>query len=75
VDFYAPTVKLVIEVDGSQHLEENHIIKDQQRDMFLENQGLKILRFNSSETLTNTASVCTVILEVVKERKLVFAKL
>ncbi|OGQ65378.1 MAG: hypothetical protein A3F89_07175, partial [Deltaproteobacteria bacterium RIFCSPLOWO2_12_FULL_50_11] len=28
VDFYAPKVKLVIEVDGSQHLEEDHIERD-----------------------------------------------
>jgi very-short-patch-repair endonuclease len=32
VDFFAPRVKLVIEVDGSQHFEDDHSQKDKNRD-------------------------------------------
>ena len=32
VDFFAPKTKLVVEVDGSQHGEENHSKKDRYRD-------------------------------------------
>ncbi|MEI6261131.1 MAG: DUF559 domain-containing protein [Deltaproteobacteria bacterium] len=35
VDFYAPKVKLVVEVDGSQHLKEEYLQKDENRDAFL----------------------------------------
>ncbi len=35
VDFYAPKMKLVVEVDGSQHLEEKHLEEDKRRDAYL----------------------------------------
>jgi very-short-patch-repair endonuclease len=36
VDFYCPRAKLVIELDGAQHLEAEHRIKDAVRDEELE---------------------------------------
>jgi very-short-patch-repair endonuclease len=51
VDFYAPSAKLVIEVDGSQHLEKDHLVLDEQRDKFLESQGLQVLRFDNLQVL------------------------
>lgn len=57
VDFYAPKAKLVVEVDGSQHLEAEHIEKDKHRDRYLMTLGLKILRFNSREVLEETDAV------------------
>jgi len=74
VDFYAPTVKLVIEVDGSQHFEEKHKSKDEQRDAFLEGQGIKVLRFDNLEVLTNTKGVLEAIFKALEERKAVFAE-
>ena len=47
VDFYAPEAKLVIEADGSQHLDANHTQNDARRDLFLASQGLKVLRFTN----------------------------
>ena len=35
VDFYAPKVKLVVEVDGSQHLSPDGIQRDYRRDAYL----------------------------------------
>ncbi|OGQ26182.1 MAG: hypothetical protein A3B79_00430 [Deltaproteobacteria bacterium RIFCSPHIGHO2_02_FULL_50_15] len=63
VDFYAPKVKLVIEVDGSQHLEEDHIERDKRRDAALIVQGLEILRVNNLEVLQELDAVMEVILE------------
>ena len=57
VDFYAPKVKLVIEVDGSQHLEDNQVAKDKVRDKYLAAHGLKVLRFNSREVSLETDRV------------------
>jgi very-short-patch-repair endonuclease len=57
VDFFAPKAKLVVEIDGSQHLETNHAKQDQKRDEYLNALGLMVLRFNSRETLAETEAV------------------
>jgi very-short-patch-repair endonuclease len=49
VDFYAPAVELVIEVDGSQHYEPNAIEYDLSRDTYLNELGLKVLRFDNNQ--------------------------
>ena len=61
VDFYAPKAKLVVEVDGSQHRTGDHVESDQKRDLYLSGMGLKVIRFNSREVLTNTDEVVQVI--------------
>jgi very-short-patch-repair endonuclease len=57
VDFYAPNVKLVIEVDGSQHLETDHAKKDLARKRDLQNQGLLVLRFDNLQVLQEIEGV------------------
>lgn len=47
VDFYAPQVQLVIEVDGSQHLEPEMIEKDKFRDAYLQGLGFTVMRFEN----------------------------
>lgn len=49
VDFCAPSIKLIIELDGGQHFEEKHTDRDKRRDQVLKYNGYKILRFNNSE--------------------------
>ena len=68
VDFFAPKAKLVIEVDGSEHKQEGNLQKDQFRDEYLSNLGLKVLRFNSSEVLKETDAVVEVIYQAIVER-------
>ncbi len=68
VDFYAPQAKLVIELDGSQHLEEPHAEKDRERDEFLSRLGLLVLRLNSSQVLKETDSVVEFIYQKLEER-------
>ncbi len=53
VDFYCPRGKLVIEVDGSQHYEREGLRKDQERDAYLQNLGLTVLRFSDLDVLKN----------------------
>ncbi len=48
VDFFAPKARLVVEVDGSQHLEGEHALKDRSRDRYLVSLGLRVLRFRKS---------------------------
>ncbi|MHB8105537.1 MAG: endonuclease domain-containing protein, partial [Dehalococcoidales bacterium] len=43
-DFYCPKAKLVIEVDGGQHLTTDAIEYDRVKDEYMANLGLKVLR-------------------------------
>ena len=61
VDFYSPKANLVIELDGSQHFEQVHMEKDQQRDMQLARAGIQVLRFDDRQVLTETEAVLNVI--------------
>jgi len=68
VDFFAPRAKLVVEVDGSQHLTDSGLREDRKRDEYLNRQGLLVLRFNDSEVWKETTGVLEVILRRVSER-------
>jgi len=61
VDFVNLERKIIIELDGGQHLENK---KDKLRDGWLKEQGYKVLRFWDNEVLTNVESV----MEVIKEK-------
>jgi very-short-patch-repair endonuclease len=66
VDFYCGAAKLVVELDGSQH----DVDSDRIRTTFLENCGLKVLRFWDNEVLQQTSAVLESILTVVEYRTL-----
>ena len=65
-DFYAPAVKLVVELDGAQHLELGQAKHDAQRTRYLEQQGLKVLRFDDRQALLQTESVLEAIFQALK---------
>lgn len=58
VDFYIAEAKLVIELDGSQHYENDGKKKDVERDSFLQSRGLSVLRYANSDVNKNFRSVC-----------------
>ena len=66
VDFFCPKAGLVIEVDGGQHLEAAAAEADRKRDEYLKSQGLKVLRYNNVEVLTNIDGVVEDIMENMK---------
>jgi very-short-patch-repair endonuclease len=68
VDFYCPVAKLVIELDGSQHVETTQQAKDQARDAALASLGLQVLRFDNRQVLMEKDAVVEMIGRVVKER-------
>ena len=70
VDFFAPKAKLVVEVDGSQHAEEDDRTRDKLRDEYLASRGIRVLRSNSREVLKNTDSVVNSIYRFIEERLL-----
>jgi very-short-patch-repair endonuclease len=57
---------LVLEVDGSQHYSAKGIATDKIRDHYLQDLGLKVLRFNEYDVLTNISGVVENILEYMK---------
>jgi very-short-patch-repair endonuclease len=57
VDFYCSAVRLVIEVDGSQHGGSKRKKRDAERDAELAAKGIRVLRFWDNEALTNTRAV------------------
>jgi very-short-patch-repair endonuclease len=61
VDFYAPTIKLIIEIDGAQHAEINNAIYDEDRTQYLNSLGLNVIRFNNLQILNEIVSVLQVI--------------
>ena len=61
VDFYAPSVRLVIEVDGIQHYDLDNQRYDAERDKYLKHLGLRVLRFNNLEVSRALDSVLQII--------------
>ena len=49
VDFYCKPLKLVIEIDGAYHFEEEQKVKDTERQKLLEEMGLYFLRFSEQQ--------------------------
>jgi very-short-patch-repair endonuclease len=68
VDFFAPTARLVVEVDGSQHLEASHLQRDRSRDAHLASLGLRVLRFDSREVLRDRDAVVEAIYRTLAEQ-------
>ncbi|MGH8293303.1 MAG: endonuclease domain-containing protein [Gammaproteobacteria bacterium] len=64
VDFYAPAAKLVVEVDGSQHLTQTGVVSDMERGRFLRVQGLQVIRFDNVQVLKQLDAVVAMIHEV-----------
>ena len=63
VDFFCSTGKIVIELDGSQHYEEEHVKRDIQRDRYLSDLGLTVLRYTNLDIKRNFDGVCEDILK------------
>lgn len=62
-DFCSPKAKLIIELDGSQHLEQQEY--DQERTKYLEEQGCKVIRFWNNQVMNNIEGVILVIMEAI----------
>ena len=61
VDFYAPSRRLVVEIDGSIHELEESKENDLDRQSNLEALGIKVLRFTTNEIIGNMDDVLSVI--------------
>jgi very-short-patch-repair endonuclease len=57
VDFYCPSEKLIVELDGQHHYTIEGIEKDKDRDSHLALMDIKVLRFENKEVLNNLTNV------------------
>ncbi|MCJ7521438.1 MAG: DUF559 domain-containing protein [Dehalococcoidia bacterium] len=57
VDFYCPKAKLIIEIDGGHHYNDEGIKKDKIRDDYMRDHKLKVLRFSDREVFKNLNGV------------------
>ena len=67
VDFYCSELNLIIEIDGDVHVYKKE--DDKTREIFLENRGLKIIRYTNYEVRTNLIGVLEDILRKCEELK------
>ena len=61
VDFYCASVKLAIELDGSQHYEGDSYAYDESRTKFLNEQGIRVIRIMNRDVDRNFEGVCRMI--------------
>jgi very-short-patch-repair endonuclease len=56
-DFACMAMRLVIEVDGSQHGDETNRHRDEIRTRWLESEGYRVMRFWNNEVMSRTKAV------------------
>ncbi|HEX2995588.1 MAG TPA: endonuclease domain-containing protein [Anaerolineales bacterium] len=64
VDFCAPRRKVIIELDGSQHLDQEEY--DKERTRCLEAQGYKVIRFWNNDVMNNIEGVILSIITILE---------
>ena len=62
LDFYCEKAKLAIELDGSQHYEEQGQEYDRTRTEYLQHLGIRVLRFSNADIKQNFRGVCEAII-------------
>ncbi|MFL6859056.1 MAG: endonuclease domain-containing protein [Allosphingosinicella sp.] len=65
-DFYCPSARLVVEVDGDQHSRGTTPQQDAARDAWLRERGISVLRFDAADVLRDVESVVTAILRAAR---------
>jgi very-short-patch-repair endonuclease len=63
-DYYCPSAKVVIELDGRSH--DGHAAEDRQRQDYLKLQGLRVIRFTNDSVLKNLNGVLEAIADACK---------
>lgn len=69
IDFYCDETKLGLEVDGKIHMQPAQLEYDQQREAYLNEFGIEIMRFPNEEVERNVFAVARMIKERLLERR------
>jgi len=57
VDFFCPAKRLIIELDGGHHNQDEMASRDLERQRWLENEGYRVVRFWNSEVSSDMTAV------------------
>ena len=68
VDFYCASAKLVIELDGGQHFEQEALVYDEGRTSVFEQLEIMVIRFTNRQIDQDFAAVCNEIHRVIQTR-------
>ena len=68
VDFFCKPANLVIELDGSQHFEDDGIEADRKRTAYLESLNLMVVRYSNRDIHQEFQAVCEDIDRLIRER-------
>jgi len=71
VDFVALKINLVIEIDGSQHFEPEHMKSDMKRTQYLEGLGFKVIRYTNTDVFESLEEVVENIGQNIREQVLI----
>ena len=67
-DFYCSKAKLVIELDGSQHMDTDALAYDAQRTAYFHSLNITVVRYYNTDITQNFDGVCQHILDVLNHR-------
>ena len=67
VDFYCASLKLAIELDGSQHFENEGLVYDAKRTAYLKSLDIEVIRFANNDVSQRFDRVCEAIEIKVRE--------
>jgi very-short-patch-repair endonuclease len=68
VDFYCPEQSLVIEVDGNSHADADQVVKDKQREQYLQSLGLRVIRYINDDIVKNLGGILDDLAERISSR-------
>jgi very-short-patch-repair endonuclease len=66
-DFYSPSARLIVEVDGSQHADLAQAEHDKRRTLYFKEFGLRVLRFDDRQVLLEIDAVTDEIFQAVEQ--------
>lgn len=69
VDFYCPSEKLAVELDGEIHFQEEQIKYDKNRDTYINSLGIRVIRFENQDVIYGIEEVLKQISKNFKKSK------
>ena len=69
LDFYCPTARLAIEIDGIAHDMGNRPTRDTERDHWLADQGFEVVRILAKDVLDDPEEVAVMLLTLCQSRR------
>jgi very-short-patch-repair endonuclease len=69
VDFCCVELKLIVEIDGKDHLTSQGQSHDQRRDKFLAQQGFRVIRIPGYQVLKNLSKVMEIVQQAIQDKR------